>query len=159
MIISNKEFCNAWQNSNNIVNEIFDLNNVTITDNAEFDIYSDYSDTFSGDRELLEDFKKFGGKVDESRDIMYLPAGLNVKIVKSTDRHTIFNFSRNGVDIPWLTYDNDVDCSFDIELTKIGELCFKALKEKFVSVSLANIDEVYGDILLYAKIFGIHLDL
>lgn len=94
-----------------------------------------------------DDAEKFGCRIDNNGDDVWIPAGLPFTIRKTNAPYAVMEISRNGVTYyPEYVEDNEI---VNVELTEFGQKLYDYAKASYTTVMAA-----YDQLLLIEKIFG-----
>jgi hypothetical protein len=112
-------------------------------------IIIDQFDTYDGAYliEAKDTAKRFGCRIDNNGNDIWIPAGLPFTISKPTSRYGEIDISRNGVTyFPEYIEDDEI---INVELTEFGQKLYDYAKASYTTVIGA-----YDQLLLVEKIFG-----
>lgn len=94
-----------------------------------------------------DDAERFGCRIDNNGDDVWIPAGLPFTIRKTNAPYAVMEISRNGVTYyPEYVEDNEI---INAELTEFGQKLYDYAKASYTTVMAA-----YDQLLLVEKIFG-----
>lgn len=94
-----------------------------------------------------DDAERFGCRIDNNGDDVWIPAGLPFTIRKTNAPYAVMEISRNGVTYyPEYVEDTEV---INVELTEFGQKLYDYAKASYTTVMAA-----YDQLLLVEKIFG-----
>ena len=94
-----------------------------------------------------DDAERFGCRIDNTGDDVWIPAGLPFTIRKTNAPYAVMEISRNGVTYyPGYVEDNEI---VNVELTEFGQKLYDYAKASYTTVMAA-----YDQLLLVEKIFG-----
>lgn len=94
-----------------------------------------------------DDAERFGCRIDNNGDDVWIPAGLPFTIRKTNAPYAVMEISRNGVTYyPDYVGDNEI---INAELTEFGQKLYDYAKASYTTVMAA-----YDQLLLVEKIFG-----
>ena len=144
----------AWHSHSSIPLENI-VESATIIDNFEFygktTLNLDFPERVDTP-EFIEKFERFGGVIKDNSYI--LPSGLDVTVsISKSDG--ILDIKRNGVTLTINKFMGDV-CKFEVTLTKLGDIIFKALK--FHEYDTTQIMDIINELEFYSKLFKVKLD-
>lgn len=94
-----------------------------------------------------DDAERFGCRLDNTGDGVWIPAGLPFTIRKTNAPYAVMEISRNGVTY-YPDYVDDYD-KVNVELTEFGQKLYDYAKASYTTVMAA-----YEQLLLVEKIFG-----
>lgn len=98
-------------------------------------------------RAAKEEADRFGCRIDNNGDDVWIPAGLPFTIRKTNIPYTLMEISRNGA-IYYPEYIEDTEV-INVELTEFGQKLYDYAKASYTTVEAA-----YDQLLLVKKIFG-----
>lgn len=94
-----------------------------------------------------DDAERFGCRIDNNGDDVWIPAGLPFTIRKTNAPYAVMEISRNGVTYyPEYVEDTEV---INVEFTEFGQKLYDYAKASYTTVMAA-----YDQLLLIEKIFG-----
>lgn len=94
-----------------------------------------------------DDAERFGCRIDNNGDDVWIPAGLPFTIRKTNAPYAVMEISRNGVKYyPEYVEDTEV---VNVEFTEFGQKLYDYAKASYTTVMAA-----YDQLLLIEKIFG-----
>ena len=94
-----------------------------------------------------DDAERFGCKIDNNGDDVWIPTGLPFTIRKTNAPYAVMEISRNGVTYyPEYVEDTEV---VNVEFTEFGQKLYDYAKASYTTVMAA-----YDQLLLIEKIFG-----
>ncbi len=94
-----------------------------------------------------DDAERFGCRIDNNGDDVWIPAGLPFAIRKTNAPYAVMKISRNGVTYyPEYVEDTEV---VNVEFTEFGQKLYDYAKASYTTVMAA-----YDQLLLIEKIFG-----
>jgi hypothetical protein len=94
-----------------------------------------------------DDAERFGCRIDNNGDDVWIPAGLPFTIRKTNAPYAVMEISRNGVTYyPEYVEDTEV---VNVEFTEFGQKLYDYAKASYTTVMAA-----YDQLLLIEKIFG-----
>lgn len=103
------------------------------------------------DREEAENnAHRFGCRISDNGDDVWLPEGLKYNIIKGNDSYTEAIISRNGVEYP-LNYIEDFN-EFNVTFTEFGKKL-----DKYANALGVNFIDAYESIKLIETTFGINI--
>lgn len=98
-------------------------------------------------REAKDNAERFGCRIDNNGDDVWLPAGLPFTIRKLGTTYTLMEISRNGAEYyPEYVEDTEV---INVELTEFGQKLYDYAKASYTTV-----EEAYDQLKLVEKVFG-----